>query len=79
MHDPVDQRHKTPAPPPRRASNLERHTAQPPDPRHILDRVVAQYGAQDLTPVSAVELEFYVFDQQGRAPGGLAEEGVLDL
>ncbi|MEM9268907.1 MAG: glutamine synthetase family protein [Pseudomonadota bacterium] len=41
--------------------------------------MVARYGAQDLTPVSAVELEFYVFDQQGRAPGGLADEGVLDL
>lgn len=40
------------------------------DPRQVLSRVLATYRARDLTPVVAIELEFYLFDarrdEQGR-------------
>lgn len=38
----------------------------PADPRHALARVVARFAELGLTPVAAVELEFYLLD---RAPG----------
>jgi glutamine synthetase len=34
------------------------------DPRHVLDRVLARYREDGLTPVLAVELEFYLFDRE---------------
>lgn len=33
------------------------------DPRHVLEGVVARYAERGLTPVVAVELEFYLFDR----------------
>lgn len=40
------------------------------DPRQVLSRVLAAYRARELTPVVAIELEFYLFDarrdEQGR-------------
>ena len=36
------------------------------DPRHALARVLAQYAERGLTPVCAVELEFYLVDDSGR-------------
>lgn len=33
------------------------------DPRHVLEGIVARYAARGLTPVIAVELEFYLFDR----------------
>ncbi|MEO1550639.1 MAG: glutamine synthetase family protein [Pseudomonadota bacterium] len=50
----------------------------PLDPRHILARLCARARDMGLTVVSAVELEFYVFNGK-HAPQGLAAEGVLDL
>ncbi|MEM6941156.1 MAG: glutamine synthetase family protein [Pseudomonadota bacterium] len=35
------------------------------DPRHALDRVLARYRARGLTPVCAVELEFFLIDDSG--------------
>ncbi len=37
------------------------------DPRHALARVLERYGARGLTPVAAVELEFYLIDDSGDA------------
>jgi glutamine synthetase len=36
------------------------------DPRHALDAVVRRYKARGLTPVVAVELEFFLIDDSGR-------------
>jgi glutamine synthetase len=36
------------------------------DPRHALDRVLQRYRDRGLTPVSAVELEFFLIDDSGR-------------
>jgi len=36
------------------------------DPRHVLARVVDRYRAHGLTPVCAMELEFYLIDDSGR-------------
>ncbi|MCB2111264.1 MAG: glutamine synthetase [Defluviimonas sp.] len=36
------------------------------DPRHALARVIDRYRAHGLTPVCAVELEFYLIDDSGR-------------
>ncbi|MFN6951760.1 MAG: glutamine synthetase family protein [Albidovulum sp.] len=36
------------------------------DPRHALARIVERYRAQGLTPVCAMELEFYLIDDSGR-------------
>ncbi|WP_413876174.1 glutamine synthetase family protein [Albidovulum sp.] len=36
------------------------------DPRHALSRVVERYRAHGLTPVCAMELEFYLIDDSGR-------------
>ncbi|GAA4223159.1 glutamine synthetase [Sagittula sp. NFXS13] len=36
------------------------------DPRHALNYVLQRYKARGLTPVSAVELEFYLIDDSGR-------------
>lgn len=41
----------------------------PTDPRHVLCRVLERFAASDLTPVVAVELEFYLIDPE-RGPGG---------
>lgn len=37
------------------------------DPRHALKRVLDRYKAKGLTPVVAVELEFYLIDDSGRS------------
>jgi glutamine synthetase len=42
------------------------------DPRHALERVVARFAALGLTPVMAVELEFYLVDRR-RTPQGHAQ------
>ncbi len=39
------------------------------DPRHLLQRVLAQFAALGLTPVVAVELEFYLIDCKRNAMG----------
>jgi glutamine synthetase len=39
------------------------------DPRHLLARVLARFRAQGLTPVVAVELEFYLIDNKRNARG----------
>jgi glutamine synthetase len=39
------------------------------DPRHLLQRVVARFAALGLTPVVAVELEFYLLDRELTAQG----------
>jgi glutamine synthetase len=39
------------------------------DPRHLLQRVLAQFTALGLTPVVAVELEFYLIDSERTALG----------
>lgn len=39
------------------------------DPRHALARVLGQFSAQGLTPVVAVELEFYFIDRERTAAG----------
>jgi glutamine synthetase len=41
----------------------------PADPRHALARVVARFAALGLTPVAAVELEFYLLDRLPDAEG----------
>jgi glutamine synthetase len=41
----------------------------PAHPRQVLDRVLARYRAAGITPVVAVELEFYLFDRQADAQG----------
>lgn len=40
----------------------------PGDPRHALAQVVARYAARGLTPVVALEMEFYLVDDSGRRP-----------
>ncbi len=42
------------------------------DPRHALERVVARFAGLGLTPVMAVELEFYLVDRE-RTPQGHAQ------
>jgi glutamine synthetase len=42
------------------------------DPRHVLERVLGRYAARGLTPVMAVELEFYFVDRE-RTPAGAAQ------
>ncbi|WP_149788977.1 glutamine synthetase family protein [Lutimaribacter pacificus] len=37
------------------------------DPRHALARVVERYKARGLTPVAAVELEFFLIDDSGKS------------
>ncbi|WP_300038078.1 glutamine synthetase family protein [uncultured Roseobacter sp.] len=37
------------------------------DPRHALARVLQRYAARGLTPVCAVELEFFLIDDSGRS------------
>jgi len=47
------------------------HTPCPGDPRHALARIIQRYRAAGLTPVVAVELEFYLLgprDRDARAP-----------
>ena len=39
------------------------------DPRHALERVLARFAALGLTPVMAVELEFYFVDRERTAEG----------
>lgn len=39
------------------------------NPREVLQRVLARYAARGLTPVVAVELEFYLFDQRPDSDG----------
>jgi glutamine synthetase len=41
----------------------------PCDPRHLLARVLERFGALGLTPVVAVELEFYLIDRELTAQG----------
>ncbi|HSN71333.1 MAG TPA: glutamine synthetase family protein [Steroidobacteraceae bacterium] len=41
------------------------------DPRHVLAGVLARYEARALTPVVAVELEFYLVDRERTAGGAL--------
>ncbi len=48
------------------------HTPFHGDPRHVLEGVVARYAAMGLTPVMAVELEFYFVDRE-RTPDGQAQ------
>lgn len=36
------------------------------DPRHVLARIIERYRAHGLTPVCAMELEFYLIDDSGR-------------
>lgn len=40
------------------------------DPRHVLAAVAARFAALGLTPVVAVEMEFYLIDQERTAQGG---------
>jgi len=40
------------------------------DPRHVLERVLARFSERGLTPVVALELEFYLLDKQRDALGG---------
>ena len=42
------------------------------DPRHMLARVIQQFAALGLTPVVAIELEFYLIDRE-RAASGLPQ------
>jgi len=42
------------------------------DPRHVLERLLERFSARGLTPVMAVELEFYFVDRE-RTPGGCAQ------
>lgn len=37
------------------------------DPRHVLERVLARFRARGLSPVMAMELEFYLTEYDGRA------------
>ncbi len=39
------------------------------DPRHVLDRVTARFRELGLTPVVAIELEFYLLDRERDAKG----------
>ncbi len=39
------------------------------DPRHVLEQVLGRFAARGLTPVMAVELEFYFVDRE-RTPAG---------
>ncbi|WP_420559480.1 glutamine synthetase family protein [Tepidicaulis sp.] len=39
------------------------------DPRNVLERVVARFEELKLTPVAAIELEFYLFDREAAAKG----------
>ena len=38
------------------------------DPRHALDRVLARYIEHRLTPITALEMEFYLIDASGVEP-----------
>jgi glutamine synthetase len=42
------------------------------DPRHVLEQVLGRFAARGLTPVMAVELEFYFVDRE-RTPEGTAQ------
>jgi glutamine synthetase len=42
------------------------------DPRHVLEQVLGRFAARGLTPVMAVELEFYFVDRE-RTPLGCAQ------
>jgi len=42
------------------------------DPRHVLERVLGRFAQHGLTPVMAVELEFYFVDRE-RTPQGHAQ------
>jgi len=44
-------------------------SATPSDPRHALARVVDRFTAQGLTPVVAIELEFYLIDRAAALSG----------
>jgi len=44
-------------------------TPCPGDPRHALSRILERYGTLKLTPVVAVELEFYLFTVRDGRPG----------
>ena len=44
------------------------NTAFDGDPRHVLRRVLERYKQQQLTPVSAIEMEFYLIDASGPEP-----------
>lgn len=48
------------------------------NPRHVLDRVCDQYKAQGLTPVVALELEFYLTDNQ-RLSSGLLQPPIAPI
>lgn len=39
------------------------------DPRHLLGRVLERFAARELTPVVAIELEFYLIDRERTAQG----------
>lgn len=39
------------------------------EPRHALQRIIERFAAQKLTPVAAVELEFYLFDRDSALAG----------
>ena len=44
------------------------HTAFDGDPRHALRQVLERYTQHHLTPVTAIEMEFYLIDTSGPAP-----------
>lgn len=48
------------------------------DPRHLLQRVLQRFAALELTPVVAVELEFYLIDPR-RTPLGLPQPPLSPL
>jgi len=48
------------------------------NPRHVLDRICDQYQAQNLTPVVAVELEFYLTDTK-RLESGLLQPPIAPV
>jgi glutamine synthetase len=41
------------------------------DPRYVLQRIIKRYQDMDLDPVVASELEFFLFNRDGEADGGL--------
>lgn len=45
------------------------------DPRHVLTRSIARLQAAGFKPVVAVELEFYVLDEQSLEPAGRLQRG----
>jgi glutamine synthetase len=48
------------------------------DPRHVLARVLEKFGRLNLTPVIAIEYEFYIVDRQ-RTPAGQPQPPPLPL